>query len=229
MGALVNKLIGTGHHPEHVLVHNDIRSQQIHQREQIIVAGLQRGSSQHYHCVSVLAEVPDAFVCVCLVFVQAAITNMMRFVDNHEIKMRSGIKIQQAILSASAMLFAFIDATIQNGIWQYRFIVANRPLFVSVCIGKRLPESSAIQRNEILIKALHLHFPFSLCDKRFRTDDQDIIQLASGLQFLDDQTGFDCFTDTNAVCNKNLRLIRFYELERRPELIRDEINSGGVE
>ena len=229
MGALVNKLIGTGHHPEHVLVHNDIRSQQIHQREQIIVAGLQRGSSQHYHCVSVLAEVPDAFVCVCLVFVQAAITNMMRFVDNHEIKMRSGIKIQQAILPASAMLFAFIDATIQNGIWQNRFVVANRPLFVSVGIRKRLPESCSIQRNEILIKALHLHFPFSLCYKRFWADDQNIIQLASCLQFLDDQTGFDCFTDADAVRDKNLRLIRFYELERRPELIRYEINSGGVE
>ena len=42
-------------------------------------------------------------------------------------------------------------------------------------IGNCLPEDSTVERNEILIEALHFQLPFPLCYQRLRADNQDIV------------------------------------------------------
>ena len=154
---------------------------------------------------------------------------MMRFVDDHEIKVRRGVEIQKPVLLTSAVIFALIYAAVQNGIRNDGLVIAYWPFFVSVGVGYGLPEDRAVERDEILIEAFHFKLPFPLCYQRLRADDQNIVQLASGFQFLHDQTGFDRFADADTVRDQDLRLIRFDKLQSGAELIRHEIDSCRVQ
>ena len=49
------------------------------------------------------------------------------------------------------------------------------------------------------------------------------------MQLLDNQTGLDGFTDTDAICNQNPWLVCFYQLQCRSELIRHKIDASGIE
>ena len=94
-----------------------------------------------------------------------------------------------------------------------------------MCVRNRLPKNSAIERDEILIETFHFQFPFTLGHQWLRTYNKDIVQLISGFQLLNDQTGLNRFTDADAVRNQDLRFIRFDELKGGTELIWYEINS----
>ena len=102
------------------------------------------------------AEVPDAFVSICLVLIQAPVANVMRFVDDDKIEMRSRVKVKQSKLPASAMLFALIYATVQYGIRNDCFVVPDWPFFIPMGIGNGLPQDSTVQRNEVFIEPPHL-------------------------------------------------------------------------
>ena len=152
-------------------------------------------------------EKANAFVGESLVFIQTAIADVVRFIDDYEIKMRRWVKIKKTILSAAPVLFTLIHATVQNGVRNDSLVISYRPFFVTMGIRNCLPEDAAIQWDKILIEPFHLQFPFPLSDKRLRANDQDVVQLVSGLQFLNDQTGLNRFTDADAVRDQNPRLI----------------------
>ena len=207
MRAFINEFVGTGHHAENILIHNNVRTQQIHQCEKVTIAGLERCRSQHDHCICVFTEIANAFVGESLVFIQTAVADMVCFVDDHKIKVWCWIKIEKTILSAAPVLFTLIHATVQDRVRNDGLVISYRPFFITMCIRNCLPKDAAIQWDKILIESLHLQFPFPLSDERLRANDQDVVQLISGLQFLNDQTSLYRFTDANAVRNQNPRLI----------------------
>ena len=229
MRAFINELVGTRHHIEHFFVHDNVRTEKVHQRKQIIVAGLQRCCSQHDYRVCVLAEIADALVRECFFFFQTAVADMVCLIDNDKIKVWRRIQIQKAVLLAVPMFFAFVYAAVQYGIRNDGFVIAHRPFLVPMRIGNGLTEDRAVQRNEILVKTFHFQFPLAFCHKRFRADDQNIVELVSCFEFLDDQSGFDCFTDADAVRDQDLRLVGFDKFQCRTELIRNEIDPCRVQ
>ena len=137
---------------------------------------------------------------------------MMRFIDYHEIEMWGRIEIQQSVMLSSAMIFTFIHAAVQDGIRNNGLVIAYRPFLISMGVRNCLPKDRSVERNEVLIKALHFQFPFSLSHQRLRAYDQYVVQLASCFQFLYDQPGFNGFTNTDTVCDQDLRFIGFDQL-----------------
>ena len=154
-----------------------------------------------------LAEIANAFIGIGFFLLKAAIPNMMRFINNHKVKMRSGIEIEKAVLLTATVLLALIDSAVQNRIRNNCLVIAYRPFFVPMRVRNRLSQGAAVQRNKVLIKAPHFQLPLAFCHKWFWADDQDIIQLVASFQFLNDETCFDGFTNTDAVRNQNLGLI----------------------
>ena len=117
-------------------------------------------------------------------------------------------------------LVPLVCPRIQNGIRDDDLSIAGRPFAVTVGIRDNLPKSIAIQGREFLVKAFHLIFPLAVCDERLRADNHDVFQIGAGLQLLDNQTGLDGFTDTDAVCNQNPWFVCFYQLQCRSECAR---------
>ena len=85
--------IRTGHHIECLLIDYNIRTEHIQQCKQIIIACLQWCCCQHYYSICVITEVFNAFIFKCLFLLHAAVTDMMRLIDDNKIKVWSRIQI----------------------------------------------------------------------------------------------------------------------------------------
>ena len=83
--------VGLRHHTKCVLIDNDIRTQQIQQCIQILIAILQWGCRQKDNSIRISAEQFHATVCP-----RIRISDRMCFINNHEIKVRHRIQIQKS-------------------------------------------------------------------------------------------------------------------------------------
>ena len=69
-----------------------------------------------------------------------------------------------------------------------------------------------------------------LCNQRLRADDQNRLKvLVTRLQFTQDQTRLDGFTNTNAVCHKDTRTLRMNHFQCRTELVRSKIHTSRIQ
>ena len=105
--------------------------------------------------------------------------------------------------------------------------VPNRPHPVQVCFFEAVPQRFRRQNTEILVETPHFSLP--LQDQRLGTQDQDVIQGLTALQFAQYQACLYCLPDTNLVCYQQTLPVRSQKPEQWLELEGDELDSGCVE
>ena len=117
----------------------------------------------------------------------------------------------------------------EQGIWNNRFAVPLRPLAITVCLRNTLGKHSAVQLGKVFIEALHLQLPLALSDQWSGADNKHRGKTRPCLQFLQDQSGFDGFTDTDIIRHQDTRAVCLDHPERRPKLIWNKIDSGRIQ
>ena len=153
-------------------------------------------------------------------------TDMVCLINNYKVKVNRIFQIQQTLLTSFSVKEFFCHQRVrQNGLTE-----CSRPRAILITFVDCFPERCTIQLRKALVKALHLRAPFMLCNQRLRADDQNRLKvLVTRLQFTQDQTCLDGFTNTNTVCYKNTRALRMNHFQRRTELIRNKIHTSSVQ
>ena len=88
-----NMYVRSGHHIECLFINHNIWSQNIQKCKQIIITGLQRRCRQHDNSIGIITEILHAFILEGLFLLHTAVSDMMRLIDDNQIKVRSRIQI----------------------------------------------------------------------------------------------------------------------------------------
>ena len=91
--SLRNMHIRSGHHIEGLLINHNIRTQNIQKCKQIIITGLQRRCRQHYNSIGIITEILHAFILEGLFLLHTSVSDMVRLINDNQIKVRCRIQI----------------------------------------------------------------------------------------------------------------------------------------
>jgi len=166
-----------------------------------------------------------------LVAVSLLISDVVSLIDNNQIEAGWRIKVQKAFFS---LPLSFGSRTIQEcfieqGERDDAFQVLLRPDTIQIHLVDAIPQGGAIKMGKTLFEAFHFVHPLFLNNQRARADNEYGTYLTPRLKLAQDETCFDGLTYSNAIGNEQAWTIRPDKPQHRPELIRDEVNTGGVE
>ena len=209
------------HFLEGLLVQNHIRLQRIQQGIQVIIVGLHRCCGQHHNSIRIIGKITCNLIGTCI-----RMTDMVRLINDYKVKVNRIFQIKQTLLTTFSVKEFFRHQRVRkNGLTK-----RSRPRSILVAFVDCFPERCTIQLRKALVKAFHLRAPFMLCNQRLRADDQNRLKvLVTRLQFTQDQTRLDGFTNTNAVCHKDTRTLRMNHFQCRTELVRSKIHTSSVQ
>ena len=134
--------------------------------------------------------------------------------------------MKKAFFRAFFLLSPIEQFVCQKRVRDYAFLVSLRPDTFAVHSIQTIAQCFAVELNKVFSKPFKFPQPFFFGDKRTRTDNEDRSDFTSGLEFSQDKTRLNRFTDTDTVSNKQARSLRSNKAENWPELIRNKIDTS---
>jgi hypothetical protein len=193
----VNVWIWCCHGLEGGQITNQIWAEQIEKNEQIGTAHLERRRCQKKYGFGVLAKEANTSVRE-----GALIPDVLRFIDNYQVESWRRIEIEETLpLSSTISCASKQESLIELRVRDDHLGVLLWLDPIEVCLTDAVPQLVTVKGDESLIESSHFDFPFPFRNQRLGTDDEYATDVTPRLELPQDQTRFDCFTDSDAICD----------------------------